>query len=118
MATSKKPVSLTRKALLDEIKCEVKSEVVEGKVMHCRPISEVKRSQRNAEAFDDKGELRDSYLEKRRIYTIIDHLCDADGNLLFSERDIPALAESDSMRLDLWYAAVLRLVGGEDEGNE
>ena len=118
MATSKKPVSLTRKALLDELKTEVKSEVVDGKVVYCKAISEVKRTQRNAEAFDDKGELRPEYMQRRRIYTIIDHLCDADRNLLFSERDIPALSEADSIRLDRWYAVIVKLVGEENEGNE
>ena len=117
MATSKKPVSLTRKALLDDIKVEVKEAVVDGKTLHCRPISEVRRTQRNVEAFDDNGKIRPEYMEKRRIYTIIDHLCDSKGEPMFTDRDVETLLNADSMKLDRWYDAIVSVLGDE-VGNE
>jgi hypothetical protein len=118
MATSKKPKSVTRESLFADLAIVVKSVKVLGKLLHVRPISEVRRSARSAEAFDDKGNLRKEFADRRRIYAIIDHVCDSDGELLFTDRDIDKIAEMDSMVVDSYYDAITSTLGVESEGNE
>ena len=117
MATSKKKVSLTRKAFFNELAVKPVSVDVGNKVVWVRPLSEVKRSTRSVEAFDDKGELRPDYMAKRRVISIVDQICDEDGNLLFTDADIPKLLELDSSKIDPFYVAIAE-VTGDDLGNE
>ena len=43
--------------------------------------------------FDAKGNHKDSYRERHRIYTIIDSVCDKSGKPLFSDADVESLAD-------------------------
>ena len=80
----KKPVSLTRELLLENTKIEVIEAELDGEVLYIKPMSEVKRSTRASQAFTKDGDLDPKFMSVRRIYTIIDHLCDSEGNYLFS----------------------------------
>lgn len=109
----KQPVSITRKHFLDDLKVVPKAIEVNGMTMHVRPITEVKRSSRAANAMDDAGNFKKEYLERRRVYAIIDHVCDENGTPLFTDKDIKALLDLDSQRLDAFYIAVADYAEGE-----
>jgi len=117
MATSNKKVSLTRKAFLKDLVVKPVSVTIDNKVVWIRPMSEVKRSTRSVQAFDEKGELRQDYVMKRRVYAIVDQICDEEGELLFTESDIDMLLELDSAKLDPYYRAIAE-VTEDDLGNE
>jgi hypothetical protein len=114
---SKKPVSITRKHFLDDLVTKPSAVEVNGMTMYVKPISEVKRSSRAASAMDDEGNFKREYLERRRVYAIIDHVCDEDGNPLFTEKDIKQLLQLDSNKLDAFYVAVAQFAE-EGMGNE
>lgn len=109
--------SLTRELFLSELAIKPVEVEVGGVVVYVKPVSELKRSQRAAQMFDKKGEIDQKYLEKRRVLAIIDHLCDENGEMLFTEKDIKDLQELDSVQIDPYYQAI-ELALGEEVGNE
>ena len=114
---SDKKRSLTREIFLNELVVKPVSVEVNGTLINIRPVSEVQRSKRASQMFDKKGEIDTSYLEKRRVFMLIDHLCDEDGMPLFSERDVKKLQELDSHQIDPYFLAIEKALGPE-EGNE
>ena len=114
-------MSLTKKALLDAViaKTEGAHKLGEffGQTIHVKKMTEVKRTRRAASMFDKEGEIQEKYRERARIYTIIDHVCDEDGELLFSEKDIPQWQAAQADVLDDLVEAITGWAAGE-EGNE
>jgi hypothetical protein len=51
--------------------------------------------------YSKDGTVDKEALRKARIYTIIDHLCDKDGNNLFADSDIKELLDLDALKLDV-----------------
>lgn len=115
--TKKVSKSLTRESLLENLNIEVVETLVGDVVMYVKPMTELKRSTRAAQMFTNSGELDPKFMAKRRIYTIIDHLCDKDGEMLFSEKDMKLLFELDGKKLDAYFVAISNAIG-EFEGNE
>ena len=109
--------SLTRELFLSELTIKPVEVEVGGVVMYVKPVSELKRSQRAAQMLDKKGEIDSKYLEKRRVLALIDHLCDENGEMLFTEKDIKDLQELDSVQIDPYYQAIENALG-EEAGNE
>lgn len=114
-------MSLTKKALLEAViaKTEKPHELGEffGQKVLVKKMSEVKRTRRAASMFDKNGEIQEKYRERARIYTIIDHICDESGELVFSEKDIPAWQNAQADVLDELVEAITNWAAGE-EGNE
>ena len=67
--------------------------------------------------FDKNGEVSKSFLEKRRIFTIIDHLGDENGDPWFTDKDADKLLALDSYKIDRYYAVIEKALGN-DLGNE
>lgn len=109
--------SLTRELFLKELAIKPIEVDVKGVVVHVKPVSELRRSQRAAQMFDKKGEVDQRYLEKRRVLAIIDHLCDENGEPLFTEKDIKDLQNLDSIQIDPYFQAI-EVALGEEAGNE
>ena len=110
--------SLTKQALLDHCKVEVKEVNVEGVgILFVKPSTELQRSKRIADMFDKNGNLTDESKQRRRVNLIIDHICDEDGNAMFNEGDAKDLLALDGTKLDPFVEAVM-LINGELEGND
>ncbi len=114
MANSKK--SLTRESFFSDLAIEPIEVELNGTIFYVRPISELKRSQRYSMMFDKSGNIDPKFMEKRRVLSLIDHICDENGEPLFTEKDLKALQELDSVQIDPYYAAIDEVLGGE-EGN-
>ena len=115
MAKAKR--SLTREMFLETLAVKPVRVELDGIVMYLRPVSELKRSQRVAMMFAKSGEIDKKYMERRRLYSLIDHLCDENGEPLFTEKDLQSLSELDSFQIDPYFQAVMKFTG-EDQGNE
>jgi hypothetical protein len=97
-------MSLTKKQLLAELVCEKPEKLPEkvfGQEAWVKPVSEFQRSRRLASLYGKDGEVSRDAIRKARLYTIVDHLCDQDGNSLFKEADIKDLMELDALKLDV-----------------
>lgn len=116
--TSKNKTSLTRQALLERITIETIKADIEGfGVVYLRPLTELKRSQRASQMFGHDGKIKESEWAKRRVYAIVDQVCEEDGTPLFAEKDVRLLLEQDSIKIDPLYAAIEHVFGAE-EGND
>jgi hypothetical protein len=115
MAKSKK--SLTRESFFKDLKIEPIEVELDGVIFYVRPMSELKRSQRYSAMFDKAGNIDPKFMEKRRVLSLIDHLCDENGEPLFTEKDIKALQDLDSVQIDPYFAAIDEVLGAE-EGND
>jgi hypothetical protein len=95
-------VTLTKKALLANAK-PTKPHLI-GTFFECevyvKPMSELKRSRRVSGMFNKEGSISDSYKERARIYTITDHVCDEEGNSLYSDKDITDLMQIEARLLN------------------
>jgi hypothetical protein len=97
-------MSLTKKQLLAELVCtkpEKLKEHVFGQEAWVKPVSEFQRSRRLAALYGKDGEVSRDAIRKARLYTIVDHLCDQNGENLFKESDIKDLMELDALKLDV-----------------
>lgn len=117
MAKEKAKRSLTRDMFLTELVIKPVQVEVGGVVMYVKPATELQRSKRAAAMFDNDGNLNTQYLEKRRVLSIIDHLCDENGDPLFTEKDLKSLQALDSVQIDPYFQAIETVIG-EHEGNE
>lgn len=114
-------MSLTKKMLLEKAaidKPEKLSEKFFGQEVYVKLPSELKRCRRATQMFDSKGNAKDSYRERHRVYTIVDCLCDKDGKLLFSESDVESVASLDSMKLDALHNAIQEWVENKEKNGE
>ncbi len=97
-------MSLTKKTLLAEFVCS-KPEKLEAKVfgheVYVKPVSEFQRSRRLSSLYGKDGSIDKDAIRKARIYTIIDHLCDKEGNNLFVDSDVKELLDLDALKLDV-----------------
>lgn len=99
--------SLTRE-LLFALKPEAKKVEVEGLgVVYIKPLTELLRSRRLAELFDEKGKSDKATQEKRRANMIIDQVCDETGEPLFNPSDLKDILELDGAKLDILVHAIL-----------
>ena len=53
-----------------------------------------------------KEQLRPDALQRSRCLTLVDHLCDEDGNNLFTEKDVNDIMQLDAMKVDLLINAI------------
>ena len=71
-----------------------------GEEVYVKSISELKRSRRMASMFDMKKErIREDAVQRARVLSIVDHVCDKDGNELFTEKDVNDLMALDALTL-------------------
>ena len=102
-------MSLTKATLLKKASIS-KPEVLGkffGETVYVKSISEFQRSRRMASLYDMKKEMvREESLQRARCATVIDHVCDEDGNNLFTDKDMKALMDLDALKMDLLIAAI------------
>ena len=112
-------MSLTKEALLEGAKDDPPHLLGEffGHKVFVKPMSELKRSRRLAGMFDDDGKLKPAYLERARVYAITDHVCDEEGNNLYSDKDVPDLLNLSCEKIEPLHEAIKDWIEG-NEGNE
>jgi hypothetical protein len=97
-ATLLKAASVSKPSLLGEFF---------GETVYVKPVSELQRSRRMSAMYDAKKEqLRPDALQRSRCLTLVDHLCDEDGNNLFTEKDVNDIMQLDAMKVDLLINAI------------
>ena len=117
MAKARAKKSLTREMFLKDLVVKPTKVELNGVVLYIKPVSELRRSQRSSMMFDKNGNIEPKFMENRRMYNLIDHLCDENCEPIFSDKDIKELQELDSVLIDPYFAAIHKVLG-EDEGNE
>lgn len=111
--------SLTKEALLSACKLDVTSHDVEGwGRVHVKTMTELQRSTRIADMFNDKGNLKPEARVRQRVNVIIDHLCDEKGKPLFTEGDAKDLLALDAAKLDSLVEAINKAIDNGEEGKE
>ncbi len=111
-------MSLTKKKLLEKAAIDKPQKLAQkffGEDVYVKLPSELKRCRRAAQMFDAKGNAKDSYRERHRVYTIIDCVCDKDGKMVFSDADTEAVASLDSMKLDALHSAIQEWVDSKEK---
>lgn len=114
-------MSLTKKMLLEKAAIDKPEKLKQkffGEDVFVKMPTELKRCRRAAMMFDAKGNHKDSYRERHRIYTIIDSVCDKSGKPLFTDADANSLAELDSMKLDALHSAIQEWVDSKEKNEE
>ena len=102
-------MSLTKKQLLDELVCSKPEKLpkrVFGKDAWVKPVSEFQRSRRLAALYGKDGNVSREALRKARLYTIIDHLCDENGDGLVEESDLKELMQFDALKIDVIVSVI------------
>ena len=111
-------MSLTKKKLLEKAAIDKPQKLAQkffDEDVYVKLPSELKRCRRAAQMFDAKGNAKDSYRERHRVYTIIDSVCDKDGKMLFSDADTEAVSSLDSMKLDALHSAIQEWVDSKEK---
>jgi hypothetical protein len=110
--------SLTKEALLANCKLDITCHDVEGwGKVYVKTMTELQRSKRIADMFNDKGDVKPEARIRQRVNVIIDHLCDEKGKPLFTEGDAKDLLALDAVKLDSLVEKLNELIMSE-EGNE
>lgn len=112
-------MSLTKKTLLKELACskpQKLSKKLFGQDVWVKPVTQFQKSRRLASLYNKSGEVVTDSLGRARIYTIVDHLCDKDGNPLFDESDISDLEQLDALKSDILISEIEQW-SAEQEGN-
>lgn len=78
-----------------------------GEQVYVKAVSELQRSRRMASMYDMKKEqMRSDAMQRARCLTVVDHLCDEEGNNLFTEKDVNDIMTLDAMKLDVLVSAI------------
>ena len=60
-----------------------------------------------ASMYDMKKErMREDALQRARCLTVVDHVCDENGECLFTEKDVNDIMQLDAMKVDLLINAI------------
>ena len=111
--------SLTKQSLFDNCKLDVTSHDVEGwGRVHLKTMTELQRSTRIANMFNDKGDLKPEARIRQRINVIIDHVCDESGKPLFTEGDAKDLLSLDAAKLDGLISKITSIIEAGEEGKD
>ena len=102
-------MSLTKATLLSKV-CVAKPELLGefyGLELYVKSVTELQRSRRMSQLFDAKKEqMRPDALQRARCLTLVDHLCDEDGEPLFKESDVNDIMKSDAQKMDVLCKAI------------
>ena len=78
-----------------------------GETVYVKSISEFQRSRRMASMYDMKKErMREDALQRARCLTVVDHVCDENGECLFTEKDVNDIMQLDALKLDILVSAI------------
>lgn len=111
-------MSLTKKILLEKAAIDKPHKLDKkffGEDVYVRLPTELKRCRRAAQMFDGKGNAKDTFRERHRVYTIVDCMCDKDGKMVFSDADVESVAALDSMKLDDLHSAIQEWVDSKEK---
>ncbi len=110
-------MSLTKATLLKKAAVSAPEVLGEffGETVYVKSISEFQRSRRMSSMYDMKKErMREDALQRARCLTVVDHLCDEDGENLFTEKDVNAIMQLDAMKLDVLVSAIEKWAEGKE----
>ncbi len=102
-------MSLTKATLLKKTQTSKPDHLGEffGLDLYVKPVSELQRSRRMAAMYDSKKEqIRPEAMQRARCLTIIDHICDKDGESVFNDKDINDVMTMDSHKVDIITSAI------------
>jgi hypothetical protein len=102
-------MSLTKKTLLSELACSKAEKLpvkLFGHEVWVKPVSEFQRSRRIAKLYGKGGQISEEVMANARLFTIIDHLCNKDGEPFFNEQDVDELSQLDSLAIDVLVNAI------------
>ena len=111
-------MSLTKATLLEKTQPSKPDHLGEffGLELYVKPVSELQRSRRMAAMYDTKKEqIRPEAMQRARALTIIDHICDENGNSLFNDKDINDVMGMESHKVDLLCSAIEDWVGAREK---
>lgn len=78
-----------------------------GEEVYVKSVSELQRSRRMASLYDaKKDQMRPDAMQRARCLTIVDHVCDKNGETLFSDKDVNDLMQLDALKIDPLIAAI------------
>ena len=78
-----------------------------GETVYVKSVSELQRSRRMASLYDSKkGQMRSDAMQRARCLTIVDHVCNKDGEPLFTDKDINDLMSLDALKIDPLISAI------------
>lgn len=102
-------MSLTKATLLKKASVSAPEVLGEffGETVYVKSISEFQRSRRMSSMYDmKKDRMREDAFQRARCLTIVDHVCDEDGNAIFTEKDIKDIMQLDAMKIDHLIKAI------------
>jgi hypothetical protein len=91
---------------------------VMGKRFRLQNLNELERSRVENSILNNKGRIRGDRLLQIKARWIQATAVDGDGNLFYSERDVPTIAGQDSQDVDALMEAIKRHVGIKDDDLE
>ena len=78
-----------------------------GLDLYVKPVSELQRSRRMAAMYDTKKEqIRPEAMQRARALTIIDHICNEEGENLFTDKDLNDVMGMESHKVDLLCTSI------------
>lgn len=87
-----------------------------GEKVYVRSVSELQRSRRMSSLYDlKKDQIKGDALQRSRCLTIVDHLCDEEGNALFTEKDVNDIMSLDALKVDLLINAIEEWAGTREK---
>ena len=111
-------MSLTKATLLKKTQPSKPDRLGEffGLELYVKPISELQRSRRMAAMYDSKKEMiRPEAMQRARALTIIDHICDENGDSIFTDKDINDVMTMESHKVDLITSAIEAWLGKREK---
>ena len=111
-------MSKLRKQLLESLSVDPPEKLGEffGVVMWVKAPTELTRSRRASSLYDSAtGKVSRDAIAKSRVYSIIDSVCDENGDLLFTDADFDELASLDSIKIDSLDNAISAWLEGKEK---
>lgn len=102
-------MSLTKATLLENTTGTKADKLGEffGMTLYVKPVSELMRSRRVSSLYDaKKDQVRPDAMQRARCLTIVDHICNEDGENIFTEKDINDVMEMDAAKVDILVGAI------------
>ena len=102
-------MSLTKATLLKAAAVAKPTNIGEffGEDVYVKSVSEFQRSRRIAAMYDAKNErMRDDAVQRARCLLIVDHVCNEDGESVFTDGDVRDLQQLDASKLDILVSAI------------
>ena len=111
-------MSLTKRAILEKLAVDKPERLGEffGLELWVKSPTELSRSRRASSLYDvATGKPVKDAVPKSRIWSIIDSVCDKDGNMMFTDEDFDDLQSLDSMKIDKLNDVISEWIEGREK---